>query len=109
MELGEPHNVIISDCKDAGLPYVGNRQLTLSGRTCQRWDSQYPHKHENTNPERFPEASLSEAANFCRNPDNKVTGPWCYTTDPEVTWETCAIPMCHGCITLYLIIIFIAK
>jgi len=88
-------NGVISDCMNPGDRYVGNRRLTLSGRTCQRWDSQSPHKH-NTNPIDLPEASLSEASNFCRNPDNKPTGPWCYTTDLDVIWETCSIHMCNG-------------
>ena len=45
---------------------------------------------------RFAESNIVDAANFCRNPDQKTTGPWCYTTDSDVTWETCQIPICSG-------------
>ncbi|KAK2148431.1 hypothetical protein LSH36_498g02008 [Paralvinella palmiformis] len=84
-----------ADCLELGKKYRGNKRLTLSGRMCQRWDSQLPHEHGFTS-DQFPDNSLGEASNFCRNPDQKPTGPWCYTTDPDTTWETCALPMCHG-------------
>ncbi len=43
----------------------------------------------------FPDATVEDAANYCRNPDNGAT-PWCYTTDPDVRFELCDIPMCAG-------------
>ena len=48
-----------------------------------------------TDPAMYPEDSLEEAANFCRNPD-KVETVWCYTVDPDVRWEYCDVPMCTG-------------
>lgn len=39
-----------------------------------------------------PEANLTE--NYCRNPDNHTQGPWCYTRNPAVRVEECAIPVC---------------
>ena len=48
--------------------YRGNINTTVSGRTCQRWDSQTPHSHNRT-PEKYPDSGLEE--NFCRNPDGK--------------------------------------
>ncbi|MCP3664190.1 MAG: hypothetical protein GY696_17150, partial [Gammaproteobacteria bacterium] len=62
--------------------YTGSKSKTTTGLTCQRWDSQKPHKHDRT-PTRYPNADLRE--NYCRNPDNE-DGPWCYTTHPE-GWE----------------------
>ena len=58
----------------------GRVSITLNGRTCQSWDSQYPHKH-----------SQWGFGNQCHNPDHTEggTGQWCYTTDPNVRWEWC--------------------
>ncbi len=40
--------------------------------------------------------SSSLQVNYCRNPDNKPHGPWCYTTDPNKRWEFCGVPKCMG-------------
>ena len=69
--------------------------MTVSGRSCQRWDSQSPHRHRNDKARKFPDNTVSDAANFCRNPDNG-SGPWCYTTDPDQRWEYCEVPPCYG-------------
>ena len=60
-------------CKttSAGATYRGTTNTTASGLPCQRWDSQLPHEHINNHAGRFPDATLEEAANYCRNP-----GPW---------------------------------
>jgi len=63
-----------------GADYVGCQRKTRSGRTCQRWDQQSPHKHRIS--------GLDKDENFCRNPDNEPT-IWCYTTDPGHRWEFC--------------------
>ena len=42
----------------------------------------------------FPDVTLDDATNFCRNPDSEPNGPWCYTTDPRVRWEYCYIMFC---------------
>lgn len=33
--------------------------------------------------------------NFCRNPDRDPRGPWCYTTDPAVRFQSCGIKSCR--------------
>lgn len=33
--------------------------------------------------------------NFCRNPDRDPGGPWCYTTDPAVRFQSCGIKSCR--------------
>ncbi|XP_062617727.1 plasminogen-like [Saccostrea cucullata] len=84
--------VCVKNCKwdTQGLQYRGKTNVTKSGRKCQRWDSQYPHGHSDT--DRLPgNASLNE--NFCRNPD-RDSSPWCYTTDPLKRWEYCDVPVC---------------
>ena len=141
---------VINDCFTSSIDgryYAGDVSMTWDGRTCQRWDSQSPHAHSNTDVSKYPgkglsvctythvrtprahsfahlprtdpilhiftvpcgyvvilscgsvdpDASLSGAANFCRNPDGEPHGPWCYTTDPDVRWEYCGIHPCLPC------------
>lgn len=80
----------------SGTEYVGKRGITSSGRPCQRWDRQFPHTHTYTDPDMFPDESLADAENFCRNPDESRNAVWCYTTDPDQVWEYCDIPLCQG-------------
>ncbi len=42
----------------------------------------------------FPSRRLDDESNYCRNPDAKPGGPWCYTTDHNTPWEYCDIPYC---------------
>ena len=63
---------------------------TKSGFTCQRWDSQTPHKHLRNLPKDNP--SLEN--NYCRNPDQEPDGPWCYTTTPGKRWDYCDVKLC---------------
>ncbi|GCB72572.1 hypothetical protein scyTo_0002067 [Scyliorhinus torazame] len=77
-----------------GETYRGPMDHTESGKECQRWDLQMPHNHR-FNPERFPDKGLDD--NYCRNPNGR-TKPWCYTLDPHIVWEYCAIKECvHNC------------
>jgi len=69
--------------------YYGTINITLTGRTCQRWDAMLPHKH-----------SYAGDDNFCRNPGTPLEGgtpadgAWCYTTDYNKVWEQCNVPIC---------------
>lgn len=77
-----------------GEGYRGPMDHTMSGKECQRWDLQKPHKHR-FRPERFSDKGLDD--NYCRNPNGR-TKPWCYTLDPDKPWEYCAIKECvHNC------------
>ncbi|XP_012883547.1 PREDICTED: hepatocyte growth factor-like protein isoform X2 [Dipodomys ordii] len=86
----------IKSCQEAacvwcnGEDYRGSVDHTESGRECQRWDLQYPHQHP-FHPGKFMERGLDD--NYCRNPDGSER-PWCYTTDPQLEREFCAIPSC---------------
>lgn len=75
--------VCIESTDPKGENYWGSKNMTYTGKTCQRWDSQTPHSHSyQNNPE-----------NYCRNPSNH-NGTWCYTMDPDSRWEDCDIPKC---------------
>uniref|UniRef100_K1QAV7 Plasminogen n=1 Tax=Magallana gigas TaxID=29159 RepID=K1QAV7_MAGGI len=85
--------VDFSKCKltSEGLDYRGNVSTTVSGRTCQRWDEQYPWNH-NYNLI----GGNSEHENYCRNPiAGEQPTPWCYTSDENVAKELCDIPICE--------------
>lgn len=90
--------VYLDGCKNSpyGKLYLGQRNLTWTGLECQRWDSQSPNQHRWNKAEDFPDETLYDAANYCRNPDTKSGGPWCYTTNPNKTWEYCDVPFCRG-------------
>uniref|UniRef100_A0A8D2NHU5 Kringle domain-containing protein n=1 Tax=Zonotrichia albicollis TaxID=44394 RepID=A0A8D2NHU5_ZONAL len=72
-----------------GTDYRGTEAKTQRGIPCQKWAEKIPHK-PNYTPEKHPNAGLEE--NYCRNPDADENGPWCYTTDPAVRFDYCAIP-----------------
>ena len=80
-----------------GLEYTGLVATTISGRTCQRWDSQSPHRHTRTRLDQYPDWDLGYASNYCRNPDGEPNGPWCYTTDRSTRWEYCNVAPCTYC------------
>ena len=86
-------NVPIVDCTPTpdGRDYVGHISVTESGRTCQAWTSQSPHTHQFDQDNTFADGSVAAAVNYCRY---VVSGLWCYTTDPDVRWEYCNVPLC---------------
>ena len=65
-----------------GVDYQGHVSITSTGKICQKWSSDTPHKHSNTD--------LGDH-NFCRNSNDTKAGPWCYTTDPGTPWEYCDV------------------
>lgn len=83
------------DCKVGnGDTYRGPTSITVLGVTCQAWSAQSPHQHNSFTPVTHPTKGLD--GNSCRNPDNDVNGPWCYTTDTNKKWDYCQIPDCAG-------------
>ena len=46
-------------------------------------------------PLNFPDLSILDAKNYCRNPDNSQI-VWCYATDPDVKRENCRVPACNS-------------
>ena len=59
-----------------GRDYTGEQSVTKTGKTCQRWDQNYPHE---------PRHGWDYNHNYCRNPDNDQSGPWCYTIRVAIT------------------------
>ena len=66
-----------------------NVNKTVSGKECQYWTSKYPHQSEYP-VHKYPDKDLGDH-NYCRNPDNKADGAWCYTVDKNTVSETCGI------------------
>jgi len=79
-----------------GESYNGTMVTTENGVLCQRWDASGPQRvmYKYTNIRNFPETSLYDAGNYCRNPAEDGARPWCYTTDPLTTWDYCDIKHC---------------
>ena len=88
-------HILLIDCytdDDLGIHYNGTLNVTVSGRTCQHWDSDSPHFHPITSLFRY----YLENHNYCRNPEGRGKRPWCYTIDPSVRWEYCNVPNCSS-------------
>ncbi|ESN91624.1 hypothetical protein HELRODRAFT_138458, partial [Helobdella robusta] len=79
-----------------GYVYTGNVSTTIFGRTCQRWDSQEPHEHNQDVAEYFMDVSMNTTENKCRNPTNPFIprNCWCYTMDAKQRREYCDVPFC---------------
>ncbi|KAL2088769.1 hypothetical protein ACEWY4_015668 [Coilia grayii] len=75
-----------------GETYSSAVSATSSGKACQYWSSNFPHRITEFNVSL--EESLKE--NYCRNPDQSPDGPWCFTRDPGVRRESCGVPSCEG-------------
>ncbi|XP_077090375.1 hepatocyte growth factor a isoform X1 [Siphateles boraxobius] len=91
-ECGLPQCTDVECMRCNGETYRGPMDHTESGKECQRWDSQKPHKHT-YQPHRHVGKGLDD--NYCRNPNNDVR-PWCYTMDKSTTWEYCNISVCDS-------------
>ena len=81
---------------------MGTVNTTVSGKTCQAWTSNSPHQlgPAALTDANYPDGSRAAAQNYCRNPDSEPEGPWCYTTDPNMRWEYCDVPLCPGKCTM---------
>ena len=87
-------NLISADCKQtlAGLEYDERLSVSAAGTACERWD-ELPAGVEMVNDAMFPQdGSVSAASNYCRNPTNDLTGPFCYDSQGQKRY--CNIKFC---------------
>ena len=81
-----------------GSAYQGKQNKTKSGKTCQNWNEQRPHRHGVVkNGKVHPhyawageDADKDWDHNYCRRGTNPK--PWCYTTHSRKRWEYCKAP-----------------
>jgi len=78
----------IGQIKDTGTKDLNQRQ---NWDILQEWSSQSPHRHGYTD-DKYPGKGLDH--NYCRNPAEKYSETWCYTTDPNKRWDWCVVPDC---------------
>ncbi|XP_074036621.1 tyrosine-protein kinase hopscotch isoform X2 [Leptinotarsa decemlineata] len=79
-----------------GLEYTGHIAKSESKVRCQSWTSEVPHKiREDLLDSQFSDVSKKKAKNYCRNPTKDNAGPWCYTMNYDLQFETCGIPLCQ--------------
>ncbi|CAB1429508.1 unnamed protein product [Pleuronectes platessa] len=76
---------------DRGRFYQGSVNVTRSGIPCQPWSQQVPHQHR-LSVDVIPE--LRSSGSHCRNPGGISDKPWCYTSNPNIRWEYCAVLHC---------------
>ena len=92
--IGDPKvatHVVGQNCKRTEFAenYLGRMARSESNTSCVLWlDS--PMARDS----RFPDGTPKEALNYCRNPDRRVFGPWCYTDSETWQKEYCYIPYC---------------
>ncbi|XP_033615372.1 hepatocyte growth factor-like protein isoform X3 [Fukomys damarensis] len=75
---------------DNGVRYRGTMAKTVAGLPCQSWNHKFPNDHKYK-----PTLKNGLEENFCRNPDKDPRGPWCYTMDPTVRFQSCGIKSCR--------------
>merc|ERR1711924_587072 len=95
--MGGRKDLNVADCyaeKDMGKSYRGLMTFTMSGRTCQKWTSANPWKDALDMAPTLDNGIGNH--NYCRNPDESMEKPWCYTMDPNSAHkkEACNIPAC---------------
>ena len=72
--------------------YRGSLSVSKKGYECQKWTEQTPNAHTRT-PENYPDAGLGDH-NYCRNPDNRSGGAYCYVNTAEDDRDDCDVPTC---------------
>jgi len=72
------------------IEYMGKKQTNAENMTCINWSAQRAYRSSD-----FPDADLSLAENFCRNPVPVKSNAWCYTSqDAARKWGSCVLRQC---------------
>ncbi|XP_057560801.1 hepatocyte growth factor-like protein isoform X2 [Hippopotamus amphibius kiboko] len=95
-DLFQKKNYVRTCIMDNGVEYRGTVAITMGGLPCQRWSHRFPNDHKYT-----PTLRNGLEEDFCRNPDRDPGGPWCYTTDPAVRFQSCGIKSCREAACLW--------
>ncbi|XP_064223179.1 hepatocyte growth factor-like protein isoform X2 [Aotus nancymaae] len=95
-DLFQKKDYIRTCIMDNGVRYRGTVATTSSGLPCQAWSHKFPNDHKYT-----PTLRNGLEENFCRNPDGDPGGPWCYTTDPAVRFQSCGIKSCREAVCVW--------
>ncbi|XP_060556919.1 phosphoinositide-3-kinase-interacting protein 1-like [Ruditapes philippinarum] len=83
-----PSKGVVLDCYTTTVSkYDGHQQTSKDEQPCLRWD-----QFETYSASDFPDATKSDAANFCRSPDGHNES-WCFTTD-QGDRRPCGITKC---------------
>ena len=96
-------NGLYQDCKQnvRGLKYTGKINITEKGENCLPWNDQYISLYWKLKDSQYPDKSVEEASNYCRNIWNFEKGPWCFTShynsSKNYTLAYCGIPICSIC------------
>ena len=73
-----------------GEDYRGCQDKTISGKLCQKWDKDTPHKRNDQTKDAYKKKTFGVGDHrYCRNPDGNK-GIWCYTEDKTKRWEDCS-------------------
>ena len=91
------YDVLTSEhtCKTSslGMYYMGDTNATRTGRRCIFWSQVLDWRREKY---RFPDDTIQDLSNYCRNPSGKMLGPWCHYGTDTNEWEYCDVPLCPG-------------
>ena len=71
---------------------MGTIRHSSSGKPCLPWVFAAEYIGIHIVEDMFPDGSAENARNFCRNPDDRSSGPWCMTGLGKE--ETCSVPYC---------------
>ncbi|CAG0901823.1 unnamed protein product [Darwinula stevensoni] len=99
IEIGGKGHVY-PECRlsEKGIEYVGGKNETENGKSCQRWDVDTRRLQELTYPYSFSFYDFTKSIspeNHCRN-TGQLDRPWCMVSDLNTVWEYCDIPVCEN-------------
>lgn len=81
-------NILLGSLSNLSSPSrLSNRAAVL--KPVHRVDRAY------LNDSLYPERSVRNASNYCRDPSRNIAGTWCYTTDPLVPQDLCDVRDCE--------------